>query len=178
VTSQGAATAKGDWAATDSAMSGTVPRANVKRAGTKQVDGEVPPVDNVLAGGGGRRLRRRRGGVGLQRVARGAGLLRRRRAGRVARTRAVWTGRGTRGAAARAVGGFALGRFAAVVAVEAAALEHHPDVAEQFAEPARAVLAGRQGIVAERLDHIEAAGAFGTRVAVSRHTNLRGRLND
>ena len=71
----------------------------------------------------------------------------------------------------------ALGRLATVVAVEAAALEYHPDRAEQFAQPTRALLARGQRIFTECLDRIEAIVALGAGIAVSRHTNLRDGLN-
>ncbi len=67
--------------------------------------------------------------------------------------------------------------LAAVGAVEAAALEHHPDGVEKLAQPTGALLACGQGIVGEGLDHIEAVAALGAGIAVSGHTNLRDGLN-
>ncbi len=48
-----------------------------------------------------------------------------------------------------------LGRVAAVVAVETAALEDHAHLAEQLAQPSVALGAYGQRIVAERLDLVE-----------------------
>ena len=64
---------------------------------------------------------------------------------------------------------FGLRRRPAVVAVEAAALEHHADRAEHLAQRAAAGGAHAQRLVAERLHHLDVLAAVAARVLVGRH---------
>ena len=62
-----------------------------------------------------------------------------------------------------------LAGLTAVVAVEAAALEHHADLAEQLAQAPVALGALGQRVVAERLHHVELVVALGARIRIGRH---------
>ena len=73
------------------------------------------------------------------------------------------------GAALRGPVGRALGRLAAVGAVEAAALEDHAHLAEQLAQTALALGALGQRVVAEGLHRVELVVALGARIGIGRH---------
>src|SRR5690606_33923855 len=125
-----------------------------------------------------RRARCRRGALGTGRLARGARPAGRGTAFRLAlrlalRLAARRPARRTR--VARAAGRRHGGRGAAagVGAVEAATLEDDTHGVEDLAQPALALGADGQGVVAERLHRVEAVVALGAGVGIRRHGFLQ-----
>src|ERR1700744_2919864 len=158
------------------------PRGNGRTAATLTSPVRKSVVDNPLRRGarGGRAgtagrllLGRRRLRVGLLRRAgllAGTGFL----AGPRTRPRIARAGLAGR-PVARACGLFV--GFAAVGAVEAAALEHDAYRVEELAQPARALVARGQRVIGEGLHDVEAVVALGARVAIGRHKYLRKMLS-